>query len=104
MNYSAQKILWLAVIITIVILLAMFIVPILSAVVLVFLGVVGLLMFSKWVVRIFNGGQLPQQDEISHQDTGSSPWAKMPKKLVKLAQLHEEISEGEVVSEKKKEL
>lgn len=101
MNYSAQKIFILAAGISIVVLLAMFIVPVLSAVVLVFLGVIGLLMVSKWVANLFNGGETPQQQAVSNEDMPRSPWAKLPRKLARMAE--EEITEGEIVSEKKKE-
>ncbi len=95
-NFPIKKILVVAAVLALVVMGMMFIIPVIGAVFLVFAGIVGLLMFSKWVARLFNGGV----DLDVNGDGEEVPWEKEGHKLQRIGRSHQRIEDGEIIDEK----
>ena len=54
MNYPIKKIIWVAAAVAVIVLLAMFVIPVISALLLGFFGVCALLAASRWIAGVFN--------------------------------------------------
>ena len=52
MNYPIKKIIWVAAAVAVIVLLAMFVIPVISALLLGFFGVCALLAASRWIAGV----------------------------------------------------
>ncbi len=94
-NISIKKILIVTAVLALIVIGVMFVIPVVGAVLLVSAGIAGLLMFSKWVVRLFNGGVDPDVN-----GDGEVPWEKDGHKLQRIGRSHQRIEDGEIIDEK----
>ncbi len=97
MNYPIKKLLWIAAVVGLLVLTVMFIIPVMSAVLLVFLGLIGLLMFSRWVAKLFRGDALPEDNYDTNYSQDQTGRSKSIRRLGRLGKSRVDIEDAEII-------
>lgn len=97
MNYPIKKIIWVAAAVAVVVLLAMFVIPVISALLLGFFGVCALLAASRWIAGVFNKNE-PVEDkyDTNYQDDASGRSFRRP---ARIGRTRQEIEDAEVIKD-----
>lgn len=96
MNYPIKKIIWVAAAVAVIVLLAMFVIPVISALLLGFFGVCALLAASRWIAGVFNKNEPEDKYDTNYQDHSSSRGFRRP---ARIGRTRQEIEDAEVIKD-----
>lgn len=101
MNYPIKKIIWIAAAAAVVVLLAMFVIPVISALLLGFFGVCALLAASRWIAGIFNKNE-PVEDQYDTNYQENSSGRSSFRRAARLGRTRQQVEDAEIVKEEPK--
>lgn len=100
MNYQIKEYIWIAAAAAVVIVLAMFIIPVLSALLLGFFGICVLLAASRWIAGIFNKNESSDDKFDTNYEEQGEPDSHSGRsgRLIKMKQ---QVVDAEIIKEEK---